>query len=100
MDKLNKLKSDVAKVAHQVGVTEVNSDWKGLDDIWPIFELMADEGAVILVKLDGERILKDDNGRYTVVVTGGSLRDDYFRSDTENIEEGVARAILRYVESR
>ena len=92
------LKASVADTAKRLGLPLVPGDWSGCDPVWPILEQMALEGAVVVVKIDGQRTSEDDNGRYTVVVSGGPLEDDFFHTDTATLEEGIAKAILFYAE--
>ncbi len=74
----------------------VRPDWKGCDAVWEALEEMANEGAVVVVKIDGQRNGDADNGRYTVVVSGGPLGEDFFRTDAGVLEEALAKAILYY----
>ena len=60
---------------------------------------MANEGSTVVVKIDGERRGEDDNGRYTVVVSGGPLGENYFRMDVSSLEEGLAKAILHFAQA-
>jgi hypothetical protein len=86
----------VASLLRDRGLASPPVDWEGCDAVWPALEAMADEGAVVVVKLDGERTGR--SGRYSVVVSGGRLGEDYFRQDTAVLEDGLARAILHYAE--
>ena len=87
-----------SRILQDLGIADVSPDWNGCDPVWPVFEKMANEGATVVVKIDGERSPPADTGRYTVVVSGGPLKDDFFRTDTAVLEEGLARAILHYAE--
>lgn len=77
---------------------EIAPDWQGCDAVWEIFEKMASEGSTVVIKIDGQRTKPDDNGRYTVVVSGGPLGEEFFRLDTPVLEDGLARAILHFTE--
>ena len=61
----------------------------------------ADEGAVVTVKIDGERILAGFPTIYTVVISGGKLsRDDFYRSDGEDLAQLVRGALDHYQSAR
>jgi hypothetical protein len=93
--------STQAKAARQVkelGLADVRPDWQGCDAVWSVLEEMASEGSTVVIKIDGQRRGPDDNGRYTVLVSGGPLGDAFFRLDTDALEEGLAKAILHYAE--
>ena len=92
------LKADAARVVTGLGGAPVPLDWSGCDAVWPALEAMAADGAVVVVKIDGERRGEDDTGRYTVLVSGGPLGEEFFRTDTPILEEGLAQAILHYAE--
>lgn len=96
MANLGRLKARVAEVLERHALGCTSADWSGCDAVWSAFETMAKEGAVVLIKIDGERKQPGDNGRYTVLVSGGPLGDDYFRKDTHTLEEGLSEAILYY----
>ncbi|MDC1142377.1 hypothetical protein OAU50_04745 [Planctomycetota bacterium] len=57
------------------------------EEIATAIRRMADEartGTVVLFKIDGERNASDDNGPFTVVLSGGSLGDEYVRKDSHD----------------
>lgn len=61
----------------------------------------ANEGAVVTVKIDGERILAGIPTIYTVVISGGKLsRDDFHRCDGQGIAELVQGALDYYQSAR
>jgi hypothetical protein len=93
-------KSEAAQVLADLGIGSIPGDWSGCDAIWPALEEMANEGSTVVVKIDGQRRGEDDNGRYTVLVSGGPLGEDFFRMDTTTLEEGLAKAILHFAEAR
>jgi hypothetical protein len=86
----------VVLVARHLGLPEVPKDWCGLDVVLPLLERMRAEGAVVLVKLDGERTGPDDNGPYTVAAIGQRMAGDPLRYDTHSLELGLARVISGY----
>jgi uncharacterized Zn finger protein len=61
----------------------------------------AEEGAVVTVKIDGERILAGIPTIYTVVISGGKLsREDFYRCDGEDIADLVQGALDHYSATR
>jgi hypothetical protein len=93
------LKQSVSRIIKDLGLASVRPDWSGCDAVWKALEEMANEGATVVVKIDGQRTSPDDNGRYTVLVSGGPLgSEDFFRTDTHVLEEGLSKAILYYAE--
>src|SRR5687768_9120501 len=98
MVNVKELKESVADVAQKLGFGSISPDWAGCDPVWALFEEMAKEGAVVVVKIDGQRTSEDDTGKYTVLVSGGPLGEDFFRADTHVLEEGLARAILHFAQ--
>ena len=92
------VRAEAARLAKQLGIADIRPDWRGCDAVWDVLEEMASEGATVVVKIDGQRNGPDDNGRYTVLVSGGPLGEDFFRRDTRVLEEGLAEAIVHYAE--
>lgn len=93
------LKKIVSQLLSDRGIANINPDWSGCDAVWKALEAMANEGATVIVKIDGERTSPNDTGRYTVLISGGPLAsDEYFRTDTQVLEEGLAKAILYYAQ--
>ncbi|WNL45650.1 hypothetical protein RKE25_19905 [Dyella sp. BiH032] len=61
----------------------------------------AEDGAVVTVKIDGERMLAGVPAVYTVVISGGRLsRDDFYRRDGRDIAELVQGALDYYQSAR
>lgn len=55
---------------------------------------IASDGAVVVIKLDGLRVSTGDPKLYTLVISGGKLKDElFFHMDSENIhtllDEGI-----------
>jgi hypothetical protein len=96
---MDELKETVARIFDHADLGPLPVDWSGRDAIWPAFERMALEGATVLVKIDGQRTGDDDNGLYTVLVSGGRLGDEFFRMDTPDLDVGCARAVIFYAEN-
>lgn len=84
----------VSRIASHLGV-QTAPDWSGLDAVWPLLEKMKDEGAVVLLKLDGERTEDDDNGQYTALASGPPLQRA-IRTDADSMEEAVSFVICHY----
>ena len=70
-------------------------DGPGIDACWPLLLAMADEGALVLLKLDGERG-PGDTGRYTGVISGGGLGSGGGRVDRDSIQDCLAWIIETY----
>lgn len=92
------MRAEVARRVKELGLADIRPDWRGCDAVWGVLEEMAAEGATVVIKIDGQRCGPDDNGRYTVLVSGGPLGEDFFRLDTSVLEEGLAKAIMHYAE--
>ena len=92
------LKERASQLLYDLGIAAVDPDWTGCDPVWSVLERIGDEGATFLVKIDGGRG-PQDNGRYTVVVKGGPLKETFFRTDCRVLEEGLAAAIIHYAEA-
>lgn len=90
------LRGQVPALAARLGLPTVPVDWVGCDSVWPLLERMREEGAVVLVKLDGERTQPGDNGPYTVLASGKPLGGDFIRIDAASLEDGLAHVILEY----
>lgn len=66
-----------------------------------MLQALAQEGAVVIVKIDGERMLAGIAEIYTVVVSGGALaHDDYFRADGSDMAELMEKALSHYQSAR
>jgi alpha-D-ribose 1-methylphosphonate 5-triphosphate synthase subunit PhnI len=66
-----------------------------VDTCIPCLEKMKSEGAVVLVKFDGQRG-QGDNGPFTAAVRGGLLNDDFIRIDADSLAEAVAYVVVEY----
>ncbi len=82
---------DIPAVAAHLGL-EMPDEWT-LDDVWPLLDRAREEGAVILLKLDGER----SRNWYTVVMSGGGMeRKDVLHVDSPTMELAIARVLGEY----
>jgi hypothetical protein len=73
-------------------------DWKVWEGLWPALEAMVDEGAIIVVKLDGNRAQDELPKRYTVVLSGGRLGEEFYHKDTSDLEGALCEAVIFYTE--
>jgi hypothetical protein len=80
----------------KLGLEPIPEDWSGVDPVLPLLERMRQEGAVVVVKWDGERTAPGDSGPYTVLVSGARLEGEPLRADTHSLEEALARVIFAY----
>lgn len=89
-------KSEIVKIAQQQSVV-LNEDWTGPGQVWPLIEEMMMAGCVVVMKLDGARNPEaGDNGKYTIIATGGPLGSVSIRGDFENLDDGLSYLIGNY----
>jgi hypothetical protein len=67
--------------------------WSDAAGLLATFDAIGREGAVAVVKVDGAR---PDGSIYSVVVSGGRLRDDFFRKDGNDLAALLSEAITFY----
>lgn len=84
--------SRLSQIAVSMGF-DLPPDWRGCDPVWPLLERMRSEGAVVLIKIDGQR----RTGAYTAVATGPGLESSV-RADASVLEEALADLIVRYAQ--
>lgn len=60
----------------------------------PIILQLQKEGAIFFFKSDGER----ERNMFTIMLSGGKLQDDYFKCETDDLENGINQAINYYAE--
>jgi len=86
----------IAAIATHRGLPPVPEDWHDVDAVLPLLEQMRREGAVVMLKLDGQR----DRQMYTALVSGGPLGPgEFFRTDAESLEDALAYIIIQYAQS-
>jgi len=85
------------KAVERFGLS-VGPDWCGLDPVLPIIDAIRGEGAVVILKFDGERG-PDDNGQFTVVASSGPLGADYLRCEGPDLQRCLERVIGRYYDA-
>jgi hypothetical protein len=59
-----------------------------------VIEVIAEEGATAIVKLDGER----STDRHTVILSGGPLRAEFYRGDGDDLRTLLEQAVAFYDE--
>lgn len=69
-----------------------------IDYFLPFIEKMKNEGAVVVIKFDGERTKIDDSGSYTVLVSGQVLNGDFIRTDSDSLKSALVYVIGNYGE--
>lgn len=58
-------------------------------------------GAVLIMKIDGVRILEGNDNIYTVILSGGEISNgDFFRKDGASLNGLLGKAIDFYLENR
>jgi hypothetical protein len=72
-------------------------DHGGIDALIPYLEKMRQDGAVVVLKLDGQR-RGSEVCAYTAIVSGGQLGDDYFRTDAASLSEAIVFIIINYAQ--
>ncbi len=88
-------KAEIASIARRHSI-DVSDDWSGPAEVWPLCEKMMNAGSVVIIKLDGERISEDDNGKFTVIAMDGLLAGSQIRGDFETLDEGLCYLIGNY----
>lgn len=89
-------RGQVQAIASALGLPPAPADWTGCDAVLPLLERMRADGAVVVVKLDGERTQPGDNGPYTVLASGRPLAGDFLRTDADSLEDALAYVIVEY----
>jgi hypothetical protein len=95
MDQSN-YKASLSNLAKRLGFLSFPEERTGLDVYLPLLEKIRLDGAVIVLKLDGERIQVEDNGPYTAVISGQMLKGEYFRIDAYSLEDALDYVIVNY----
>ena len=89
---------DIVRLVKSLG-EKISDDWKGIDAVYPLIEMIKNEGGIFMIKVDGERTNEDDTGMFTVVVSKGKLEEGgAIRIDTETLEEGLSYALIKYAQ--
>ena len=82
------------EVAERFGLA-VPSGWRGVDAVLPVLDAIRGDGAVVVLKMDGERG-PEDGGQFTVLISGGPLTPGMVRFDGPNLEDCLRRVIEDY----
>ena len=90
----------IPRLARFLSLAPMPADWKGVDDLMPILERLRADGAVVMMKLDGERTAGSDQGPYTALITGQVLAGEFFRSDQPTMEQALSEVVIAYAKSR
>jgi len=89
---------DVARLMRSFG-EDVSDDWKGVDAVYPLIDMIMNEGGVFMVKVDGERAAKDDTGMFTVMISKGRLEEgEAIRVDSKVLEEALSYVLVKYAQ--
>ncbi|QPB83412.1 hypothetical protein CWC22_010620 [Pseudoalteromonas rubra] len=91
-------KEAMCAIASKLGLPEISPSWQGIDAVLPLLDKIKGEGGIVIIKFDGERNSEDDNGQYTLMISGTPLAGDFIRTDSETVEEGLATVITEYAE--
>ena len=95
---MQRKRSIVPLIAHHLGLAPVADDWAGVDAVMPLLDRMRADGAVVLIKLDGERRSPGDAGPFTLAILGKAMGDDPLRRDVHSLEDGLSDVILEYAQ--
>ncbi len=82
------------RLALGLGMPSIDAS-SGVDALLPYLELMRSEGAVVVLKLDGQRG-PADTPPYTAVVSAGKLGDDFLRIDAASLADAAAHVIVNH----
>jgi hypothetical protein len=89
--------SILQRIADALGMPGLQSGVSGFDRLLPFLERMREDGAVVVLKFDGQRTGHDDTGAYTAIVSSPSIaQGGFIRIDAETIEEAAVHIIERY----
>ncbi len=79
----------VPEIARARGLEDIGPDWD-LASVWPLLEQVREDGAVLLLKLDGQR----SRNPYTAVLSGGRL------SPENNVIHVDSSSMERYAQAK
>ena len=71
-----------------------SESWADISSLLQVIEVIAEEGATAIVKLDGER----STDRHTVILSGGPLGADSYRGDGDDLRALLEKAVAFYDE--
>lgn len=86
--------SELLELRCQRGLFKLPDRWENWDTVWDVLNSIADEGATVVIKFDGGRA----DTRFTVVISGGRLSDDFFHFDSSSLGAAIARGVAFYAD--
>jgi hypothetical protein len=89
-------KQDISHIAnqHEIGLPP---DWTGVDAVYPLIDLIVEQGGTVILKFDGERQPdQGDNGKITVIAQGGCLDGDLIRGDFVDLDSSLCHLLGCY----
>ena len=89
----------IPKIAEKLKLDNIPIDWSGVDFLLPIIEKIKEDGAIFIIKFDGERSNINDNGAYSVLIFGKPLGDLSINTDAETLDEGLTFVICKYAQT-
>ena len=54
---------DIVRLVKSLG-EKISDDRKGIDAVYPLIEMIKNEGGIFMIKVDGERTNEDDTGMF------------------------------------
>ncbi|GHO47809.1 hypothetical protein [Ktedonospora formicarum] len=85
-------------IAEKLEITIPVQGWKRVEFLLPFLEQMRQEGAIVLIKFDGEKSKVYGTEPYTVSVIGAFMGEDFFRIDSFSLEEALIHTITHYTQ--
>ncbi|WP_027708442.1 hypothetical protein [Zooshikella ganghwensis] len=95
----NYTKNDIIKIASNLGISCIDDNWTGIDSILPLIEKIREDGAIFIIKFDGERNDPSDNGKYSFLIFGRPLNDINIKTDANTLDEGLIYVIGKYADT-
>ncbi len=90
-----KLEEEVLKIAS--GLANELPEFDGpLGLLFALADRIREDGAVLIVKLDGERNAPGDAPPYTVFISSGPIAEGIIRDDSPRLADSLARVIIAY----
>ena len=79
-------------LAKTFAVNITNEEGDALRSAMPLIDRIRKDGASFLFSADGERA----SNVYTLIISGGPLKDSHIRVETSDLAEGLFSVILEY----
>ncbi len=84
-------------IAAGLGLAEPTTAPRGIDEFLPFLERMKGDGAVVVLKFDGQRTDDKDTGSYTAIVTSPAIaQGGFIRTDAKTLEEALQFVVDGY----